>query len=1188
MRPLPQLQDEQKAASDPRSLVWLSASAGTGKTQVLVARVLRLLLRPHADPAAILCLTFTKAGAAEMANRLSERLAYWVRLDEPALRKELFALGEDPNDAALLTRARSLFARVLDARGGGLRIQTIHAFAQSLLGSFPLEAELAPGFRALEAREEAALARSVLADMVLGAEREGRRGLIADLQALSRRLGEAGAESFLRDCARAPDAMAALPSGLVPFVRQALDLPIEDIDAHIAEQCSDTLFDLAALADVAQHNRDWGTARGIERAEAIGKWRSLAPGERAQALDALHAVWATGKGDLRSFGKGQAPQADGYAELATRLHGRCKALIDLRVRARLADLFAAALESGRAYAFAYGAAKHAAGVVDFDDLIRATVRLLAQPGMGDWIRYKLDQGTDHILVDEAQDTNVSQWAIVRGLAEEFFAGEGVKGPKLRTIFSVGDYKQAIFGFQGTSPLFFEAARRYFGARAEDAGRLLEDLSLSRSYRSTAPVLELVDEVIGQLPPDALGDNVRIEPHRSAVPGPGTVTLWRPVVADQGEGDEEGEEGWIGDAARSFATRLARQIRDWLDAPLWLEAKGRPLRPEDIMVLVRKRGDLASLIVARLYAEGVPVAGVDRLRLNAPLAVRDLLAAARFALQPDDDLNLASLLVSPLIGWSQEELLARAVPREGSLWRHLRALAGGSEPAFLDFARNERSGGESEHRTLNPRNERSGGEFDAGTPTPFASSEVEKRPGSELVDAVRTLTDILGTADFTTPYRFFEHLLSGPVDGRRRLLGRLGEEARDPIEELLSAALAFEKQATPSLQRFLDWFDRGEVEIVRDPAQPLDAVRVMTAHGAKGLQAPLVILADAPADPNANRRNRLDWRVEGLDQPLPMFRPRKDELAGSLADDLAEAEKRDREEHWRLLYVAMTRAEERLVIGGALGPKARGQVPADSWYAAIARAMEALGCDWLDDPDWGGRAEWHGHAPARPQRRAPPPPKLVAATPALPAWLRTPAPQEARPPRPLAPSSLGNDEASDPPPGPALRAAAERGRLLHALFERLPALESDARRAAGERWLTGAGGVGDAALAASLAEQACRVISDPRFAEVFAPDALAEAPIAAVVDGQVIAGTVDRLRVTEDRVLLVDFKTNRRAPATLDEAPPSHLKQIAAYAAALEQIFPGRQVVAGLLYTSAPVLLELDAARLVALKRDLAG
>ncbi len=1130
MRALPQLQDEQRAASDPRALVWLSASAGTGKTQVLVARVLRLLLRPHVDPAAILCLTFTKAGAAEMANRLNERLAFWVRLDDAALRKELFALGEDPNDAALLVRARGLFARVLDARGGGLRIQTIHAFAQSLLGSFPLEAELAPGFRAIDAREEAALGRQVLADLVVGAERDGWHALIAGMQALSRRLGEGGAEAFLRDCARAPDAMASLPSGLVPFVRQALDLPIEDIDAHIADQCSDGLFDLAALGKLVAHNRDWGTARGLERADAIARWQALAPGDRAQALDKLHDVWATSQGELRSFGRGQAPQIDGYAALASKLHGTCAALIELRVKARLADLFAAALEAGRAYAAAYQSAKHAAGVVDFDDLIRATVRLLAQPGMGEWIRYKLDQSTDHVLVDEAQDTNLSQWTIVRGLVDEFFAGEGAKGTKLRTLFSVGDYKQAIFGFQGTDPTYFEAARRFFDDRAQGAGRPLHDLSLSRSYRSTAPVLELVDEVIARLPDNALGQGVRIEPHRTAVPGPGTVTLLRPIVPGEGEADAD-EEAWIGDAARSFATRLARQIRDWLDAPLWLEAKGRPLRPEDIMVLVRKRGDLASLIVARLYAEGVPVAGVDRLRLNAPLAVRDLLAAARFALQPDDDLTLASLLVSPLIGWSQDELLARAVPRRGSLWSHLRST-------------------------------------------------------DAAADAVARLAGLLGTADFTTPYRFFEQILSGPLQGRHKLLGRLGEEARDPIEELLSAALAFEGQANPSLQRFLDWFDRGDVEIVRDPAQPHDAVRVMTAHGAKGLQAPMVILADAPADPNGNRRNRLDWNAPGLGHSLPMFRPKKDELAGSLAADLADAERRDREEHWRLLYVAMTRAEERLVIGGALGPKMKGEPPAESWYAAIARAMDALGCPWLDDPDWGARAEWHGHAPVKPAKRAPPPPRAPVVALALPGWIRRPAPEEARPPRPLAPSSIGTDEAADPPPGPAMRAAAERGRLLHALFERLPAVAPAMRAEVADRWLARSGGVADAAVRDALIAQACAVIDDPRFAEVFAADALAEAPIAAVVEGQVIAGTVDRLRVTDDHVLLVDFKTNRRAPRSLDEAPPSHLKQIAAYAAALERIFPGRTIVAGLLYTSAPILLELDADRLAAFKRDL--
>jgi ATP-dependent helicase/nuclease subunit A len=1111
MRPLPPLKDEQRAASDPRAQVWLSASAGTGKTQVLVARVLRLLLRPGTDPSSILCLTFTKAGAAEMSNRLSQTLAGWVRAEDKLLRKELFNLGEDNSDEAI-KRARGLFARVLDARGGGLRIQTIHSFAQSLLASFPLEAGLAPGMRQLEGREEAALARRVLADMVSAAEREGRRGLIADLQALSRRLGEDGTESFLRDCARAPDAMEQLPSGIAPFVRAALELPIDDIEAYIAEQCGDTLFDLASLEALAAHNRDWGTAKGIDRAQVIGRWRALSPGERALALEELHSVWATVKGDPRSFGKGQAPPASDYAALAMRLHGTCKALIELRVRARLADLFAAALEAGRAYARAYAEAKRAAGVVDFDDLIRATVRLLREPGMGDWIRFKLDQATDHVLVDEAQDTNPEQWAIVRALADEFFSGEGSKGLKVRTIFSVGDYKQAIFGFQGTDPLNFEAAKLHFGRQADASGQGLLDLSLSRSFRSTPPVLEAVDATVAALLEGALGAGVRIEPHRSAVSGPGLVTLWRPVSEEAAE-DDEGEESWIGGAQRRFATDLARTIKGWLSEPMML-AKG-PLRPQDIMILVRKRGDLASLIVARLYAEGVPVAGLDRLRLNAPLAVRDLLAAARFTLQPDDDLTLASLLVSPLIGWSQDELLAHAVPRSGSLWRHLRRK-------------------------------------------------------QEAVEALSALSDILATADFTTPYRFFERILSGPLDGRRKLLGRLGEEARDPVEELLSAALAFERQATPSLQRFLDWFDRGDVDIVRDPSQPLDAVRVMTAHGAKGLQAPLVILADATTDPAANRRNRLDWRVQGLDEPLPLFRPRKDELAGSLADDLAEAERRDREEHWRLLYVAMTRAEERLYIGGALGPRAKGIPPADSWYAAVERGLTALGTEPLGD----GSLEWAGREPAAPPKPAVTALKPVAVSTPLPAWTRRPAPEEARPPRPLAPSAIGQDEAADPPPSPAMRDAAERGRLLHALFERLPAVAPEHRSGAADRWLATSGGLADPDARAELTDLACAIIADPRFADVFAPDALAEVPLAAIVEGQVIAGKVDRLHVSADRVLVVDFKTNRRAPASLDVAPESHLKQMAAYAAALARVFPGRRIEAALLYTAGPILLSL--------------
>jgi ATP-dependent helicase/nuclease subunit A len=1120
LSPLVRLQGQQLHASDPADLIWLSASAGTGKTHVLTARVLRLLLNGVA-PETILCLTFTKAGAAEMAERIHARLAHWVRLDPAKLRKELFALGE-ANDDAALAEARTLFARVLDAGGGGLRIQTIHAFCQTLLAGFPAEAGLAPGFRPLEGREEAALARRTLAELLVGAERGGDLGLIRDVQALSRRLGEEKAEGYLLECARDPEAMEALGprKGIEARLRMALDVPLGDVEEVIEAACADDRFALECLRRIAAANAAWGTARGLERADIIAAWLGRSPKQRAATLSELHLVWAKADGEQRSFGKGQAPQEPVYAEDCGRLHEACQALLAIRARAELAGLLAAGLRAGQSYARAYVDAKRIAGLVDFDDLIRSAEALLMTPGMGDWVRYKLDQATDHILVDEAQDTNARQWAIVAALAGEYFAGEGARGGRHRTIFTVGDFKQAIFGFQGTDPRAFEAARRVFSARAEDAGREIFSLSLDKSFRSTPPVLALVDRVIAELGADAFDLPEEAKAHDSARSNlPGTVTLWRPLSMESAENaEDEGEEGWIDDATRAFATRLARQIRAWLAEPLMLEGKGRPLRPEDILILVRRRGTLASLLVARLHAEGVPVAGVDRLRLNAPLAVQDLLAAARFAVQPEDDLTLASLLVSPLFGWSQERLYEVGFGRRGSLWRAVREVGG-----------------------------------------------------------VEGLNAILASADFTTPYRFLEDLLSGPLDGRRKLLRRLGSEARDPIEELLNAALQFEADATPSLQRFLDWFDRGEVEITRDPSAPLDAVRVMTVHGAKGLQAPLVILADATADPEASRSSKVAWEIAEGAPKAPVFRPRKEELAGSLQQAVEAASLRDRAEHWRLLYVALTRAEERLVIGGALGPRARGEPPATSWYQAVDRAMVGLGADWEEDAHWSGARHYRGDGtPAQTgiqsDRRAGPRPAPGYGS--EPEWLRRPAPRETRPPRPLAPSSLGIDEVADPPPSPALLDAARRGRLLHALFERLPAVAPEKRAGAADRWLLQSAGVEDEAVRAVIVQSACTIIADPTHAAIFGADALAEAPIAAVVGGDVVAGTVDRLLVTDSRILVVDFKTGRRVPTEAEAAPEHHLRQMAAYVAALEVIFPGRSIEAALLYTSGPKLIPL--------------
>jgi len=1128
LRPFGILRDQQRAASDPRELVWLSASAGTGKTHVLSARVLRLLLN-GARPESILCLTFTKAGAAEMAERVHGRLAWWVRLDEKVLAKELFALGA-PHDAEAVERARSLFAAVLDAPGGGLRIQTIHAFCQTLLAGFPDEAGLAPGFRPLEAREEAALARRTLGDLLEQAERGGDLGLIDDVQALSRRLGEKEAEGYLMTCARSPEAMEALGPGIEARVRRALDVPLGDVEAAIADACADAMFDIASVLALSRANADWGTATGLKAADCCAAFLSADAAARAAMLDELAGLVLTRTGEPRKPSAKLLALEPGYEGLAAKVAECCSRLTSLRQRAALARQVAAGLRAGQAYARAYAEAKRSAGAVDFDDLIRLTVRLLETDGMGDWVRFKLDQSTDHILVDEAQDTNARQWAIVAALAGEFFAGQGARHPAHRTIFTVGDFKQAIFGFQGTDPASFEAAGRIFGQHARDARREFLRLSLDRSFRSTPPVLELVDQLIADLGHEAMGLAEPPPRHVSARQSePGMVTLWPPVVAGSAE-EEEAEEGWVDDATRAFAGKLAKQVRAWMDDPFWISRHGRPFQPEDLLILVRKRGELAALIVARLHAEGVPVAGVDRLRLTAPLAVRDLLAAIRFVLQPEDDLNLASLLVSPLIGLTQDDLYSLAFGRKVSLWQALRGHGG----------------------------------FD---------------------EAREALAAMLAMADLTTPFRFLEAILSGPLDGRRRLLARLGQEARDPIEELLNAALQFEDDSTPSLQRFIDWFDRGDVEITRDPSAPLGAVRVMTAHGSKGLQAPVVVLADATGDPAAAPVRGLDWSIDET-MTVPIFRPRKAELAGGgLADDLDRARRRDMEEHWRLLYVAATRAEERLIVGGALGPKAKGVPPPLSWYGAIAGAMDGLGAIVEEDAAWGEVRHHRGGGTARGGKTRLPRPEIPFVEPS---WLRKPAPVEARPPRPLAPSSLGLDNVADPPPSPAMLEAARRGTLLHALFERLPAIASDRREAAALHWLERSAGVADPETRARLAADACAIIADPAFADVFGPDALAEAPIAAVVDGIVVAGTVDRLLVKADVVRIVDFKTGRRVPGGLDSVPEHHLRQMGAYAAALKAIFPGAEIDAALLYTSGPRMIVLPSDLLRLHKPNLTG
>jgi ATP-dependent helicase/nuclease subunit A len=1121
VKELPELGAEQASAADPFANASLSASAGTGKTQVLTARVLRLMLH-GASPESILCLTFTKAAAAEMANRIGERLAAWVRMPEKKLRRELFALRE-PNDPLTMRRARQLFAKVLDCPGG-LRIQTIHSFAQALLAAFPAEAGIAPGFEPIEGRAEQELARTTLANLLADAEANGQQRLISDVQQLSLRLGEADAVRYLMRCGHSAGAVAALGAAdeIEPALRRMMGLPEEPVEDFLAAHCSDDRFDCDLLRAIAETNRAWNTKEGLEQVERVERWLALPSAERAAALPELALLVFTRSNERRKPRPGQVKLDPDYEAHSDALAEAVGGLLAIQNAARLAAEMAAGLRAGQAFAAAYSRAKRAAGVADFTDLIDWTRRLLAEPGMGEWVRYKLDRRTDHILVDESQDTNAAQWEIIQALAEEFFAGAGVAENRHRTIFMVGDFKQAIFRFQGTDPEEFERARNWVRQQSGALQAALDEeseivipeyreLSIDASFRSSQAVLVAVDATIDEIGYPNMGLPQQPNRHRAFFTRPGSVELWKPFTVEADGDGEAGEEGWLGEDARIYAGELAKQVRDWItDGPI-LPSTGQRMAPGDILVLVRSRGELASLIVARLFEEGVPVAGIDRLHLQKPLAVRDLLAAVTFAVQPLDDLNLANLLVSPLIGWSQDMLRELAYGRDGkALWDVLREKAGQS----TDFA-----------------------------------------------EARELLGSLLAMADYRTPHRFLETVLTGPIQGQRKLYSRLGLAARDPIDELLSSALEFERTETASLDRFLAWFARGEVEIKRDPSAPANAVRVMTVHGAKGLEAPVVILADSTADPSKAGGTPSSVEMPILGRQVPVVRPRKAEQCSPFAEVIARSEELDLQEHWRLLYVGMTRAIDRLVIAGL----DKGDRVENCWHVRVERALQVLGAAESEDARWGRVLTYRGDvtaAPATPKLKKPP-----VAAPSIPEWARRAAPPEARPPRPLAPSALAEDREAAPPPSPEMRAAADRGIMIHALLERLPAVPAEQREQAAVRWLERSGGIGDAETRNDIARAVCELISDSRFSALFGPGSLGEAPIAATLpDGRVIAGTVDRLRVEDDRILVVDYKTGR-APEREEDIPTAHRLQMEAYAEALSVIFPKRHIEAALLYTA---------------------
>jgi len=1110
------------AAADPERSAWVAANAGSGKTFTLANRVTRLLLS-EVKPEKILCLTYTKAAAAEMQGRLFKQLGEWSMFPDAKLAANIAEIGAEPGGANQLRKARRLFAQALETPGG-LKIQTIHAFCQSLLTRFPIEAGIAPSFDVLDeqtARELMATARNRVLERA-GTGDATRATALAFLltqtsEATMSALLDAALAGDRRKLERFLEDIAAKNESIGAAVRRAHGAhPHFSADDIAIDHCKALQRDVTELKSVVA----WlagGTDATASTAAQIAAALEAAPTTNAYAEYRAALLTAKGKARKKLATKGLTDARPDLAALLERLQSDLLACEQQRKASHAAMLAEAALVVVDAVRAEYGVAKRARGMLDYEDLITTTRNLLERSDAAAWVLFKLDGGIDHILIDEAQDTSPEQWRIVKALTSEFYAGAGRDADigRERTIFAVGDEKQSIFSFQGADPAEFARHREFFRKAAETAKRDFVVQPLLQSRRSVPEVLHFVDAVFAPAAArkGLTSDNEPLHHDAYRAKDKGRVEVWETTKPE----DTKDEDPWTAPvdtvSRQSPAARLARdvavKIKSWIGRTV-LPGHEKPVKAGEIMILLPRREPFGTAVIRELKQLGVPVAGADRVTLTEQIGVMDLMALGRFALLAEDNYNLAALLRSPLCSVSEDELFKLSHGRAGTLWQELQRRKD-ETPSF--------------------------------------------REAHDFLSAMRS------RADFVPPFEFYAHVL-GTLGHKKRLLKRLGQEASDAIEEFLSLALGYESDNTPSLEGFLHWIERGETQIKRDMERGRDEVRVMTVHGAKGLEADIVILADTtrmPA-PSADRGNLL-YTDDGVLYPVS-----DPEAPIAVLDAKRAAKERVLEEHRRLLYVALTRARDRLIVCGFEGK--RGVKP-ESWYGLAKEAAASLGRELKRGDETihvVGDAEDTMAETTQPESET----RI-----AVPAWANQAAPVERANPRLIRPSDA-NDVEEPTISSPHNAQRFRRGLLVHALLARLPEIAPDARRGIALKFLKAQREVSDAD---AIADETLRVLNDPQFAAAFAPGSRAEAGLVADLpelgEGARINGRIDRLAVTDDEVLIVDFKTNRPPPSREEDLPQIYRTQMALYRAGASKIFPGRRIACALVWTEGPRLMPLS-------------
>jgi ATP-dependent helicase/nuclease subunit A len=1112
----------QIAAADPDRSVFVSANAGSGKTHVLVQRVINLLLRGE-NPAKILCITFTKAAAANMATRVFETLAEWTALDDTALDDRIRKSTGKPATAEQRDRARRLFANALETPGG-LKVQTIHAFCTRLLHQFPFEADVAARFEVLDDTTTAQMLNQLTLQVILQAAAEPDSALG---QALANAITAAADITFKeviaetigkRDVLAAWIARAGGVSQAIAELTAAFGLKADDSLATLEKEYFSGALIAQAEWPALMEALSEGSSTDKKHIEALQAARVAVGRPQIDAYLQVFCKTTDKTARDKILTKALADKHPRWAERLKDEQDRVCKLIAREFAVRARDRSAALITIASAVIERYSREKERRGLLDYDDLIGKTLALFENTSAA-WVLYKLDLGIDHVLVDEAQDTSPRQWRIISTLVSEFMQA-GARPEKKRTIFAVGDEKQSIFSFQGAAPLAFAQMRNYFKRLYEKSDVPFAVEKLNYSFRSSPEVLNAVDTVFRQ--PQAFQGLTTEETWtvHQALPdaAPGEVEIWDLVEPDE---RDKGKEGWDAPfdttTETSPAIKLARRVAATVKA--WI-AQG--VAPREVLILVRQRGPFFEAVIRALKGQAVEVAGADRLILTEHIAIMDLLALADALLQADDDLALATVLKSPLFGFDEEQLYTLAYDRKPRTLRSVLRSKSGESPAFAK--------------------------------------------------AARSLDELDAKARALTPFAFYAHVL-GARQGRAQFLARLGIEASDPLDEFLNLALVYEQRETPSLQGFVAWVREAQSEVKRDMDVARNEVRVMTVHGAKGLEAKNVILVDTtttrPEGAHPPRLLRVTLAKTAGTEGL-IWGAAKDKDAGPMAEARAREIAAAKDEYRRLLYVGLTRAAERLIVCGAKGVN---KIPDGCWHALVLDALKPLSSE-VETPD--GKI-WHFRKAARAAASdASSPVKQPAA---LPAWLRTDAAPEASV-RSVTPSTAFEDEAERSTFASGAGAARLRGLLTHRLLQSLPDIAAARRRSAAADYLSRAGAALPPEDRQNIAEQVMRVIEDARFHELYGPASRAEVPVVGHVEinGESIrvSGQIDRLAITQDAVLIADFKTNASPPRRTEDVPSAYVVQLALYRALLTKLYPGKSMRVALIWTEAPDLMELSA------------